>query len=96
MSNRRSKKKFRDESLSPTPSPEPEDIRVLFYIPASGINLEVLLFYIKIYLGDDSDAEPGHRPGPKVECTHPHIASSLTSIRVRIGRLDSLSDPNMD
>ena len=39
-----------------------EDERVLFFIPSAGIDIEVLVFYLKKFLGHDSDAEPGRHP----------------------------------
>jgi hypothetical protein len=39
-----------------------EDERVLFFIPRGNIDLEVLVFCLKRFLGHDSDAEPGRHP----------------------------------
>lgn len=39
-----------------------EDERVLFFIPSAGIDIEVLVFYLKRFLGHDSDAQPGRHP----------------------------------
>ena len=39
-----------------------EDERTLYFMPAMGINLEVLVFYLKRFLEHDSDAEPGRHP----------------------------------
>jgi hypothetical protein len=58
MSKSRSKKQQRRED----DEEEEEDERVLFYIPSADINIEVLVFYLKLFLGHDSDAEPGRHP----------------------------------
>jgi hypothetical protein len=57
MSKSRSNKKRREDQ-----DVDDDDERVLFFIPSAGINIEVLVFYIKNYLGQDSDAEPGVHP----------------------------------
>jgi tetratricopeptide (TPR) repeat protein len=54
MSRGRTKKTWREEDYM-----DEEDERVLYFIPSSYINIEVLVFYLKQFLGDDSDAEPG-------------------------------------
>ena len=76
MSSRNTKKKpkARQQSRSPSPDSDDDD-RVLFYIPSLGINIEVLLFYLKIYLGDDSDAEPGQKPRVRNHITDQNAAS---------------------
>ena len=56
---RSSKKKRQDEDDMDL---DDEDERVLFFIPSAGINIEVLVFYLKKFLGDDSDADPGRHP----------------------------------
>lgn len=60
MSKTRSSKKKRpdDDEMDLDDSDE----RVLFFIPSAGINIEVLVFYLKKFLGHDSDAEPGRHP----------------------------------
>ena len=39
-----------------------EDERVLYFVPAQDIEIEVLVYYLRKYLGYDSDAEPGQHP----------------------------------
>jgi hypothetical protein len=58
-----------------------EDRRVSFFIPALGIDLEVLVFYLKRFLGHDSAAEPGQHP--KVRSTCANSFSVLTTNRTR-------------
>jgi hypothetical protein len=58
MSKSRSNKKRKEEQEAL----DEDDERILFFIPSAGINIEVLVFYIKKYLGSDSDAEPGVHP----------------------------------
>lgn len=41
---------------------EEEDEKVLFFIPSRDINIEVLAFYLKQFLGHDSDTELGRHP----------------------------------
>ena len=45
------------------------DKRVLYFMPSSGVDIEVLLFYLKRYLGHDSDAEPGKHPRVSIFAT---------------------------
>ena len=58
-----------------------EDERVLYFIPSPGIDLKVLVFYLKKFLGHDSDAEPGQHP--KVRSTCANSFSVLTTNRTR-------------
>lgn len=39
-----------------------EDDRVLYFVPSQDIDIEVLVYYLRKYLGNDSDAEPGQHP----------------------------------
>ena len=56
---RTSKKKRTEDDDNDMPD---EDERVLFFIPSAGIDIEVLVFYLKRFLGHDSDASPGRHP----------------------------------
>lgn len=56
---RGAKKKRRDDDDMEV---DEDDERVLFFIPSADINIEVLVFYLKKFLGHDSDAEPGRSP----------------------------------
>ena len=56
------KKKKRQDDDDMDTDEEEEDERVLFFIPSAGIDIEVLVFYLKKFLGHDSDAEPGRHP----------------------------------
>jgi hypothetical protein len=47
-----------------------EDERTLFYIPGQGINPEVLNFYLRKFLGEDSDVEPGKHPQVRSTCAN--------------------------
>ena len=60
MSKRGNKKSRQEEDDQE--EEEEEDERVLFFIPSAGIDIEVLVFYLKRFLGHDSDAEPGRHP----------------------------------
>ena len=59
---RGSKKKKRQDDEDSDMEDDEEDERVLFFIPSAGIDIEVLVFYLKKFLGHDSDAEPGRHP----------------------------------
>jgi hypothetical protein len=82
MSKSRSKKKMRDDS----DDKEEEDERKLFYIPSDGIIIEVLVFYLKHFLGHDSDAEPGRHPTKRDEDGY-FIRSRLALTGVSCGDL---------
>ena len=56
------KKKKRQDDDDMDIDEEEDDERVLFFIPSAGIDIEVLVFYLKRFLGHDSDAEPGRHP----------------------------------
>jgi hypothetical protein len=56
-----------------------EDERVLFFIPSAGIDIEVLVFYLKRFLGHDSDAQPGRHPQVRLSMT-----SGILLMRYRI------------
>jgi hypothetical protein len=56
------KKKKRQDEDDMDMDEEEDDERVLFFIPSAGIDIEVLVFYLKKFLGHDSDAEPGRHP----------------------------------
>lgn len=60
---RRRKKGKRDHDESEESEEEVEtDERVFYFVPAQDIDIEVLVYYLRRYLGDDSDAEPGQHP----------------------------------
>jgi hypothetical protein len=46
-----------------------DDRRTLFFLPSSGIDIEVLVFYLQRYLGHDSDAQPGKHPRVSILAT---------------------------
>ena len=48
---------------------EIDDKRVLSFISSSGIDIEVLVFYLQRYLGHDTDAQPGKHPGVSILAT---------------------------
>lgn len=43
-------------------SDDEDDDRVLYFVPSQDIDIEVLVYYLRRYLGNDSDAEPGQHP----------------------------------
>lgn len=47
-----------------------EDERTLYFIPAGGIDLDVLVFYLKKFLGHDSEAKPGKDPRVRSTCAN--------------------------
>jgi hypothetical protein len=61
MSNqgRHRRRKVQDDSSE---SDEEVDDRVLYFVPSQDIDIEVLVYYLRKYLGNDSDAEPGQHP----------------------------------
>jgi len=75
MSSKRRRPRPRLESSDEESSDEDE--RTLFYIPGQGINFEVLDFYLKKFLGEDSDVEPGK---------HPHVRSTCAN---KFGSIDN-------
>jgi hypothetical protein len=47
-----------------------EDESVLYFVPALGIDIEVLVFYLKSFLGLGSDAQPGGHPEVRSSCAN--------------------------
>jgi hypothetical protein len=56
---RRMKKKHHREIESDGEDDEEFDERKLYFLPSNGINIEVLVFYLRSYLGNDADVEIG-------------------------------------
>lgn len=61
MTDRRRRRRH-DSDVFDNSDEDEDDERLLYYLPGDGINIEVLIFYIKLFLGHDSDAEPGNHP----------------------------------
>ena len=60
--SRRRKKGKTDHDDSDEEDEVEIDERVFYFVPAQDIDIEVLVYYLRRYLGDDSDAEPGQHP----------------------------------